>query len=51
MELKSISYYIKLYEKKNLRQAASELYISPQGLSKVLQNLERELDTLLFERT
>lgn len=51
MELKSISYYIKLYERKNLRQAASELYISPQGLSKVLQNLERELDTLLFERT
>lgn len=51
MDLKSVSYYIKLYEKKNIRQAAAELYISPQGLSRVLQNLERELDTLLFDRT
>lgn len=51
MDLRLVTSFIKVYEKKSLRQAASELFISPQGLSRNLQNLEKELDVILFDRT
>ena len=51
MDLKNLKAFVKLYERKSLRQAAAELYISPQGLSRILQNLESELDVILFRRT
>ena len=51
MDKKTLEAFVRLYEKKSLRRTAEELYISPQGLSRTLQNLEDELDTLLFRRT
>lgn len=51
MDSKLLSIFIRLYEKRSLRQAALELYITPQGLSRSLQNLENELDVILFDRT
>ena len=51
MDSKLLKWYVKLYEKRSLRQAAADLYISPQGLSHGLQSLENELDVILFERT
>lgn len=51
MDSKLLSAFIKLYEKRSLRQAALDLYITPQGLSRTLQNLENELDVILFDRT
>ncbi len=51
MDAKTMECFIRLYQKKSLRQAAAELYISPQGLSRILQNLEQELNAILFIRT
>lgn len=51
MDSKLLALFVKLYEKRSLRQAALELYITPQGLSRSLQNLEQELDVILFNRT
>lgn len=51
MDTKLLDAFLKLYEKRSLRQAAAELYISPQGLSRLLQNLECALNTVLFHRT
>ena len=51
MDTKMLEAFVRLYEKRSLRQAAEQLYISPQGLSRLLQNLEIELDVILFTRT
>lgn len=51
MDTKMLEAFAKLYEKRSLRQAAEQLYVSPQGLSRLLQNLEGELDVMLFTRT
>lgn len=40
MDFKTLEYYRKIYEKRSIRQAAAELYISPQGLSRTLYALE-----------
>ena len=40
-----------IYERKSIRQAAVELYLSPQAVSRILQNLESELCVPLFERS
>lgn len=51
MDTRTLEAFIKLYDRKSLRQAADALYVSPQGLSRLLQNLENELDVMLFSRT
>ena len=51
MDRKTLDAFLRLYEKKSLRPAAEELYISPQGLSRTIQALEDELDVMLFRRT
>lgn len=51
MDRKTLEAFLRLYEKKSLRAAAEELYISPQGLSRTIQALEAELDVMLFRRT
>lgn len=51
MDSKMLESFIALYEKRSLRQAASALYIFPQGLSRLLQNLEGKLNVILFKRT
>lgn len=51
MEFKNIQYFIKIAECDSITQAANELYVSQQALSKSIRNLEQELNTRLFNRT
>ena len=50
MDINTITYFIKAYNSKSLSQAARELYISQQGLSKAIRSLETELGVPLFYR-
>lgn len=51
METKHIRYFCTVYEQKSINKAAKQLYISPQGLSKIIGQLEAELNAELFLRT
>ncbi len=51
MDSKSLAVFTMIYERKSIRQAAVELYLSPQAVSRILQNLESELCVPLFERS
>lgn len=51
MNLNALHYIVKIYEKQNITKAASELYISQSALSQNLQTVEKELNTVLFDRT
>lgn len=51
MEFRHILYFIRLSEYKSISQAANELFISQQALSKSVKNLEQELGVRLFNRT
>ncbi|PAD94039.1 LysR family transcriptional regulator [Shouchella clausii] len=50
MNTEALEYFIKVYEKKSVTAAAKELYITPQGVSKTIKQLELELETELFYR-
>lgn len=51
MDRKELRYFWRVYEEGGINRAAKQLFISPQGLSKVIQKLEEELDVPLFSRT
>ena len=51
MDTKDIYCFIRCYEEKSINKAARQLFITPQGLSKIIQNLEDEFHTRLFDRT
>lgn len=51
MDTKDIRYFCRVYEEKGINQAAKQLFISPQGMSKIIGKLETELHTKLFERS
>lgn len=51
MELRQIQYFIQLYTDCNMTKASQTLFISQQGLSKSMINLEEELGFPLFERS
>jgi DNA-binding transcriptional LysR family regulator len=51
MELKQIRYFEVVCKHKSISKAAAELYVTQQGVSRQIQNLESELDAKLFERT
>lgn len=51
MDTKDLKCFIKICEEKSINKAAHQLYITPQGLSKVVRNLEAELETELLQRT
>ena len=51
MDTKDIRYFCCVYEEKSINKAARQLFISPQGLSKIIAKLEEELHTTLFERS
>lgn len=51
METKHIRYFCTVYEQQSINKAAKQLYISPQGLSKIIGQLEAELHAELFLRT
>lgn len=42
MDLKQMEYLLKIYEKNNLTEAAKDLFISPQALSKLIRLIEEE---------
>lgn len=51
MELRQIQYFTQLYKDCNITKASQTLFISQQGLSKSIHNLEKELGFPLFERS
>lgn len=50
MNVRALQCFIKVYEKKSLNAAAKEVFLSPQGLSKVIKQLEVDLEAELFFR-
>lgn len=50
MDLKFLSYFISVYEKKTVSAAAKQCFISQPSLSNAIKLLEQELNTKLFER-
>lgn len=50
MRIESLAYFLEIAQSGSFSLAARRLYVSQQGLSKSVQALERELDTVLFER-
>lgn len=51
MDVKDIRSFMECYETRSINKAAKSLYISPQGLGKLLDRLEHELRIQLFDRT
>ena len=50
MDIKDLKSFETVYEERSINQAAKKLYITPQGLGSNIKSLEKELDTVLFER-
>ena len=51
MDTKEIRSFRLVYEERSINKAAEQLFITPQGLSRIIHNLEEELQITLFERT
>ena len=51
MDIKDLGYFTVICKHQNIAKAARSLYITPQGLSKIVKNLEAELGTVLLQRT
>lgn len=51
MDTRYLEYFKIVYEEKSIQKAARKLFISPQGLGKIIQNIEKEFDTVLFIRS
>ena len=49
MNERQLKYFLEVYSKKSITMAAKELFITPQGLSKTINSLEKELQVQLFE--
>lgn len=50
MDTRYLEYFKIVYEEKSIQKASKKLFVSPQGLGKILQNLEKEFDTVFFIR-
>jgi DNA-binding transcriptional LysR family regulator len=51
MDIKQIKYFLQICKDKSFSKASKNLYISQQGLSKTMRNLEEELKVPLFCRS
>lgn len=51
MNQKQLSYFLEVYRCRNIQVAADKLYLSRQGLSRVIRSLEEELEQPLFVRS
>ena len=51
MDIKDLEYFLVICRHQNIARAARSLYITPQGLSKIVRNIETELGTTLLHRT
>ena len=50
MRLTDLQYLLKVVELQSISRAAEQMYITQQGLSRIINNLEKELDVTLFLR-
>ncbi|MGI6070488.1 MAG: LysR family transcriptional regulator [Blautia sp.] len=50
MNIKELEYFKTICEEKSITKAARQLYITPQGLSRTIKNLEYEFQTKLLNR-
>lgn len=51
MDTKHFEYFRVVYEEKSIHAAARKLFISPQGLGRIIQDIENEFGTSFFTRT
>ncbi len=51
MNTRNFKCFQTVYEERNLQAAANKLFLSPQGLSKIIKSLEEECGAPLFVRT
>ncbi len=51
MDTKDLRCFCRVYEEQGINQAAKQLFISPQGLSRIIAKLEAELQATLFYRS
>lgn len=51
MDTKDLRCFCHVYEERGINQAAKQLFISPQGLSRIIAKLEAELQVTLFFRS
>ncbi len=51
MDTRDIRCFRLVYEERSINKAAHQLFITPQGLSRIIRKLESELKTQLFLRT
>ena len=51
MDTRDLRCFRLVYEQGSINKAANTLFITPQGLSRIIKNLENEFQTMLFERS
>lgn len=51
MDTKDLRFFRQVYETGSINKASRQLFITPQGLSKVIRHLEEELQADLFQRS
>ncbi|WP_337938279.1 LysR family transcriptional regulator, partial [Acidaminococcus timonensis] len=51
MNQKQLQYFLDCCETKNMQKTADRLFVSRQGVSKMIRDLETELGTPLFHRS
>lgn len=51
MEFRQIEHFLELYQTQNMTKASRALFISQQGLSRSIKNLEDELHLVLFNKS
>lgn len=51
MDTKDLRYFRQVYEERSINKASKLLFITPQGLSRIIHHLEEELGARLFERS
>ena len=51
MDTRDLRCFRLVYEEGSINKAAGELFITPQGLSRIIRKLEYEFQAVLFERT
>ena len=49
MNTKELQYFMKVCEEQSINKAAGKLFITQQGLSRVIANLEKNLNVKLLE--
>lgn len=50
MTNRHLEYFLKVYEERSIKKAADALFITPQGVSRTILELEHELEMMLFIR-